>query len=285
MKEKKLTMSFNISGEFVTRTAREWFFYENKPYETVEELLFSCMCGTDLPTEELKRMAQEIILGRSEFKGWSGDNTFEYVKLENSAELNIFTEYSKLAQKNKELNKDLKTLNDRFLNLCGAINDITYGYSEEAIQQIENNNDKKRLVDMLRAVGDCKISYSPMTGYSILDDYLEASKTDNNYGWLSPNGEFHPVDWCEHQEWAELQVEKMGLCDEFEKWNDTESHSMQLWGDFLCEKGWILLHNPARGTAKVTRNESKRITKAQSEFLFNYYTDRGKHDLAKEYLI
>lgn len=283
MEKEELSLSFNIQGEFVTRIAREWFYYENKPYETVEELLLSCMCGTDISTEELKRMAQEIILGRAEFKGWSADNSFEYVTLNNCAELNIFTEYIKLAQKNKELNKEVETITNRFLNLCDAINDISYGDRTEALQQIENNEDKKMLADMLREFGACKISYSPMTGYSILDDYLEASKTDNNYGWLSPTGEFFPVPWCSHQEWADKKIRKLGLHEEYKKWSDDNTFSM--WGDFLCEKGWILLHNPAQGTAKVTRNENKQITKAQSEFLFCYYTDRGKHDLAKEYLI
>ena len=284
MANKTLSLTFSIEGSFITRTAREWFYYEHKPYKIVEELLLSCMCGTDIPIEELKRMAQEVILGRAEFQGNSGDDTFKYVKLDNCANLNIFEQFGKLAQEKKELEKSYKLLNERFINLCDAINDCAYGDKDEALQEITNREDKKMFADMLRGLGE-RVSYSPQTGYAILDDYLEASKTKDNYGWLSPTGEFFPVAWCCHQEWADKKINELGLRDEYKKWSDTTNHICGMWGDFLCEKGWILLHSPSQGTAIVSRNEEKRITKVQSEFLFGYYTDRGKHDLAKQYLI
>ena len=56
-------------------------------------------------------------------------------------------------------------------------------------------------------------------------------------------------------------------------------------GDFLTEdKGWVLLHNPGKGIAKVTKSDTKPLTKAQREFLFGYYIDRGLNQMAAEYL-
>ena len=52
--EDRMTLSFNIQGEFITRLAREWLFYEGKDIELVMNLLLSCMSGTDMKPEELK---------------------------------------------------------------------------------------------------------------------------------------------------------------------------------------------------------------------------------------
>lgn len=51
--EDRMTLSFNIQGEFITRLAREWRFYEGKDIELVMNLLLSCMSGTDMKPEEL----------------------------------------------------------------------------------------------------------------------------------------------------------------------------------------------------------------------------------------
>lgn len=45
-------------------------------------------------------------------------------------------------------------------------------------------------------------------------------------------------------------------------------------GDWLVERGWVLLHNPSRGIAFPTKNPVKEYTKAQKEFLYDYYMER-----------
>lgn len=45
-------------------------------------------------------------------------------------------------------------------------------------------------------------------------------------------------------------------------------------GDWLVERGWVLLHNPRRGIAFPTKNPVKEYTKAQKEFLYDYYMER-----------
>ncbi len=127
---------------------------------------------------------------------------------------------------------------------------------------------------------------------ALLDDYITAQRVNkgDDYGWLSPTGEFHPVEWGEHQGWAGdymlAHPEQFNLPDD--KW---ESHSAVMdmrvdmtAGDELAKKGWILLHSTHHGIAEVTRDESRRITKAQREFLYDYYADRGLDKIAAEYL-
>lgn len=56
-------------------------------------------------------------------------------------------------------------------------------------------------------------------------------------------------------------------------------------GDFLTgEKGWALLHNPGMGVAFVTSSPERQLTRAQREFLYGYYADRGLFDKAEQYL-
>lgn len=274
MENKTMTLKWSVSGEFITRIAKEWFYIEHRPYEKVEELLLSCMCGTDIPQEKLKAMAQDVILGRAEFVGNTSDDTFTYTTIECPETPKVFLEYNKSYDECKEIKK-------RINDLLNAILYCTEDDEETALCVIEDAEDKFVFSNMLRNYGKVRriISNAPL-----VDDYLEAQKTEDNYGWLEPNGRFYPVEWCEHQDWALKKIKEQNLLDEFRKYSESKKF-INSAGDFLCQRGWILLHNPAQGTAKVTRNETKRITKAQSEFLFDYYTKRGKHDLAKQYLI
>lgn len=65
----KQTLSFSITGEFITCTAREWFWEENKPYEICEQLLFSCLVNDQITDEQRRLLAQDIIEGRKKLVG------------------------------------------------------------------------------------------------------------------------------------------------------------------------------------------------------------------------
>lgn len=98
------------------------------------------------------------------------------------------------------------------------------------------------------------------------------------YGWLSPDGTYYPADWCEHTAKAEELVEKL---------YGEKEHLRQFGhgGDFLCDRGWVLLHNPSGGIAQVTargRGEL-RLTKKQNEFLYDYYLERNLREFSDYY--
>lgn len=98
-----------------------------------------------------------------------------------------------------------------------------------------------------------------------------------DYGWLSPSGEFFEVPWGEHQDWANKHIRETGI---YESLSMLERISSKGLGDALINRGWVLLHNPRHGTAHPTKKEEKRFTKAQMDFLFDYYMARNLKDEA-----
>lgn len=95
---------------------------------------------------------------------------------------------------------------------------------------------------------------------------------NQNYGWLAPDGAFHPVDFGEHQAWASQY-----LLNQYRNGKiDLEISGEP--GDVLCKIGFVLLHNPYGNNFSVTRDMSKRITKKQKEFLIEYFESRNMND-------
>lgn len=97
---------------------------------------------------------------------------------------------------------------------------------------------------------------------SPLASYLKANAPEHEdkptYGWLSPEGEFHPVDWAQHGRWAEAYLRDKGIDAPYP-------------GDELVRRGWILIHDPAHGVGKCTMNAKVKPTLAQKQFLIDYY--------------
>lgn len=117
----------------------------------------------------------------------------------------------------------------------------------------------------------------------MVESFIKTQKFEENYGFLEPSGIFHPVDWCNHQEWAhEMSLSRYE--EEYTLWNSGKS-DMSKAGDFLVEqKGWVLIHSPSRYLGKVQKSQTKSLTKAQREFLYNYYTEREEYQMASMYL-
>ena len=95
--------------------------------------------------------------------------------------------------------------------------------------------------------------------------------TTADYGWLEPNGVFHEVEWGEHQYWADKYVEE-NFPEQYEEIINP--------GDWLVDRGWVLLHNPSQGIAFPTKNPVREYTKVQKEFLYDYYIERDCKDEA-----
>lgn len=101
----------------------------------------------------------------------------------------------------------------------------------------------------------------------------EKEYTTGDFGWLEPNGTFHEVEWGEHQDWANKYVE--------ENYPD-QSEDIFDAGGWLANRGWVLLHNPSQGIAFATGSLVRDMTKAQKEFLYDYYTERDCKKEANE---
>lgn len=250
-------LSFSITGEFVTRIAREWFWLERKPWAVVEELLLSCMCGTDQSKEELQKLARDVVFGRARFIGNTADGS--YGLTDDDQDL-VIRNVESLGRRLKELEKEYSELQQKYLDLAERCDSEGYSWLLEPGSRRKSG----------------RAGMQPILA-SFLDQQEIEKKFDDNYGWLEPNGTFHPVEFAEHQNWAWKKLKELGVVKKNEP-NFGRS------GDALVERGWVLLHNPGMGIAYVTSSDTKSLTKAQREFLFGYYTDRGLDQKAAEYL-
>lgn len=258
-------VSFDVRGEFITQMAKEWFFCENRGYDKVMELLFSCMEGTEQSEKEIRRLAEDIILGRAALVGSTRDNSYHMEVYEPDEQpeqpdrFNVFKKMTVLSKKLEDTEKELQKMQE------------WYAVAMEHVPEYRKNN-------VLKETGQ---SIESRFGNSMLDSFMKRvmdkeEHTTEDYGWLEPNGTFHEVEWGQHQNWATEYVE-----ENFP--NESEEIGMQMNtgtgligdGDFLVERGWVLLHSPSQGIAYPTRNPVKRYTKAQQNFLYDYYMERN----------
>lgn len=271
LESKQLT--FNVQGEFITQLAREWFFIERRPFEEVMDLLLSCMCGTDMSEKELKRKAEDVLLGRAEFSGSTADGTFcmTVYDADESPDVpdwfNIFSQYSEEVRKRKEAEKETEKYMEWY--------NVAMEYVPESLKN-----------EVRRETGqpiESRYGSDMLAGF--MERMLDEEKhSTEDYGWLDPSGTFYEVEWGNHQEWANNYL-KEHLSEEEQKVALIEINvsGMAKSGtdiigaaDYLVRRGWVLLHNPSQGIAVPTRNPLKRYTKAQQEFLYDYYMERGK---------
>ncbi len=263
-------ISFDIQGDFINQMAKELFFVENKGYDKVMDLLLSCMGGTEQSEKELKRLAEDILLGRAALVGSTRDNTYHMEVYEPDEQpeqperFNVFRKMSDLMSKLKNTEKELQKMQEWY---CVAM---------EYVPEYKRN-------EVLRETGQ---PVESRYGNVMLDSFMERMMDEEehsteDYGWLEPNGTFHGVEWGKHQEWAkryirENMTEEEWLLAGVHMDGQFKTASYNSFGDYLVERGWVLLHSPSQGIAQPTRNPIKRYTKAQHDFLYDYYIERGK---------
>lgn len=99
----------------------------------------------------------------------------------------------------------------------------------------------------------------------------------DDFGWLDQRGNYYPVAFEDHESWATAKVIELGLVDE-------TNVVYGRCGDLLVQQGWVLIHNPCcDGSIPYVEGCIKPRTKAQREFLFDYYSERNRPDLAQRY--
>lgn len=267
--ETKETMSvtFKIQGEFITNLAREKCYLEGK-YDYAMELLSSCMETEEISKNEILNMAVAILDGRAELKGTYPDEDYGFYYLD---EKDNKWDLGKLFSDNYIKIKNTQEKHDDLLQKY-----LFISYSLDRWDKINLNKEYKTEYDDV-LFGD--IVQKSDCENTMLESFIKRnmSDTEDDYGWLEPNGIFHPVEWGQHQEWADLWLQQNLSNDDYLKIDC--SYSL---GDYLTIKGWILLHNPSQGIAIVTKSNECRVTKAQKEFLFNYYMKRDCPDKAND---
>ena len=264
------SVSFQTTGEFVTRIARSWYWDEGKPWATVEELLLACMSGTNRSREELVELARKVVYGKARFIGSTADGSYALTDDDKDLVSENLENFRSMVE---ELKRENEELTERYAILVDYLYDHGYEYIVRRAG-IETGDDSTMMTPEL-------------------ESYLEQRKIEDqgiedNYGWLSPSGEYFPVDWGNHQAWAHKKVLELGLIGNDEARVNSRGETRCAWtgdeGDILVDHGWVLLHNPSMGIAIAHASPTKRLTSAQKEFLFGYYTDRGQNAIAAGYL-
>ena len=191
MDVEKRELTFSVQGEFITNIAREWFYLEGKPFDKVMELLMDCMSGTDETEAQIKRHAEDILLGRAALKGNTGDGTYRLVVYEPGEEetlpksMDIWRE----VKKRKDAEESLRDMVQKWNTAMECIpEDIQRAIRRELDEETEEDRRFSMLDDFLERMAD------------------EEEHTTADYGWLEPNGKFHEVDWGNHQEFAEKYI-------------------------------------------------------------------------------
>lgn len=260
-KMEECKLQFNISGEWITGLVREWFYLEGKGYDKCIEILNDCMSGTDETKEQIRRHAEDVLLGRAALKGNIADGSYhlEIYSPEHQEKMPHDMNVWEIVGDQKKIKDELEQYKRRWKV---AMKMIPRYLKEEIGNELDED-----------------LTATSPTVSRTLDSYMKRmldteEHTTEDYGWLEPSGKFHAVEWGEHQKWAY----------EYLKRSSTEEKMPVLYeaGDVLTKKGWVLLHNPAQGVAMATINPRRDYTKAQKEFLFSYYMERNCEKEANE---
>lgn len=92
------------------------------------------------------------------------------------------------------------------------------------------------------------------------------------YGFLSPKGEFYKEEFGQHTDLA-IRL--------FKKYYNIDNVFSSATDD-LCSKGWVLIHAP--NGYHIGVDYFKPLTKAQREFLYNYFMKLKDSSRAELYL-
>lgn len=100
------------------------------------------------------------------------------------------------------------------------------------------------------------------------------------YGWLDPSGNFYSSEWGTHE------TKAYEICDEFNYEIDYDKNGKPMTaGDYLVNKrNWILIDNPNKNFY-IHVTYGNRISKAQREFMYDYFIKLKQPDRAKEFIV
>lgn len=96
------------------------------------------------------------------------------------------------------------------------------------------------------------------------------------YGWLSPDGSFRESEWGTHTTDAFAIIREKLWDQEFAACRYMNAR------DFLCLKGYCLLHDPSRHN--IQASHTKPLTKRQRQFLCDFFLSLGDSKKAYHYM-
>ena len=262
-------ISFSVDGNYITDLARTMFYKEDKQKGAID-ILMSCTTSDELSEYEQLALCFQILDGKAELKGTYPNDDYGVVYTPEGERLGVFkkiTDIRSREQSLKEENNELLTKFNFFISYLQEHN-CTH------LLQSLNREYKDEFGDYL-----FQQSYKTETEVSpMLDEYINKAiadmqsekkyNPDEDYGWLEPNGTYHPMKWGTHNEFACDYTEKNYPYKEYhEMYWKTDSDGIRthyVGGDFLVYVlGWVLIDSPYQGNPKAHYDKAKGLTKAQ----------------------
>ena len=274
----KTSLTFSISGRLITNLAREKLYYNNDLVGAID-LLCSCLVSDDITKDQQLALAYAILDGSKEIVGTypNDDYVVEDVPEDKRPSKNISSYFENIRTELEEAKKTVRKTTDKILCISDHIDERTMRMIDADYRNNYCDTD-----DPDRTIfGTTETITENIFGNKLLEDYMDRMTSDcdePDYGWLFPDGTFHAVEFGDHFSWASKWLKAHD--PEWEDYRAREKfgHSLDEAGDYLVSRYHaVLLHNPGLGTAFVT-GDTTRLTKAQKEFLFDYYTKRNKPD-------
>ena len=255
-----LKFSFSIGGEWLTKYIQDGVKYERKGYEWAEKLVTELLKPNGLDDSAIKRITQDIIIGRGRFSGNTADGTFSYDDESYGTPDEFFRLFDHIDRERKTNRQAFDDINSAWIELASL---ITGEISRDQLECRQNLQFKKEtpLQEFLNRITN------------------EEAETKEPYGFISPDGVFHCVEWGAHGAWAEAYINNSdSLLDDYQNGQRRYPYP----SDYLVyAKGWLLLHNPAHGRPRLTAGD-KPMTKAQREALYDYYIKAGREEEASD---
>lgn len=281
------TLHFQLSASFLNQHIQN--LIDEKKYSLAYRTVSSAISESDIDPLVRIGLVIGILDGSYEFSG-EKCNEFSIIETGNVKRDFVFDSLHEL-ESIKDENED--SINDLSVKLnsiyASLIDQYPQALREACIYYREEHGGF--------LYGDTSIEAGIMDSYKsmrpelsdMVEDYLKVqnSDVDSPYGWLCPDGTFYEVEWGKHREWAYQFIKENANVDIYFDGIDNFYDP----GDYLVlERGWVLLHNPARGVGKCTISRYHKLTLGQKEFLYNYYTkfnlpecvDAVKHNYMQE---
>lgn len=325
MKTETRQLSWSVDGDFITKIAREKCHDEGKLAYAIELLMGCLQCDQLTEKEIEQRAYDILNGRARLTGVYPGpDYRLEYIEGKEHAN-DIADAFANLAKKLEDEKQKNQALQRRYLFLCDHMSEweltralkayINDGYIDDdahffepleidedmpgqdtlnaVMYELSEEYNERRIyggrviasTDASSPAAISRILADPDKALREVVDRITSDDRDDEYGWLEPNGTYHPVEWGDHAKWAAAYLDEHypfipgpnGCHAELYYRNLPDGTREYINnGDVLVYSlGWILIDNPGQGMGRHTCRPDRPMTKAQKEFLFDYYTKRG----------
>ena len=245
---RKGNVCCNVEGEFITETARDWFYKEGKSYQECLDFLLSCMAGSDQPKEQLIQFSEEILLLKAKLVG----NISYGICFTSFPDNYNLTGYFPGGIRNEKLAQYL----EKYLDYKKASEDATdniYFFVKEMHEKERTNGwlSPEGIFYPISIPADCQWANDRIKAYhqwiaeKIKNDFYDEFKSQ------------YAVDW-----------------DEYENdWKKSDDFDWEKSSDFLHEKQWVWLFDIA-----LSYSRKRGLTKPQTKYMLEYYSERGNFE-------